>query len=526
MKRSKILARENRYGKNKENLLPNYENELKNDKWDVRNLGIPYNKTRGDYYLSFEKIPEKFRATVKKYVITRVIETDSIQWHTARQDVHRLNTFFSFYSELHPTHNTLQEMTRTDFIEYVDFLRRNPMGGESPSQYHNQPPSDYYIWSMVANIENFITYMQRYGWEEAPIKPSRSLIYQEDRPKLEKKKVTEYTFLSDYVWEQITTKFHLLDPQYVPIVILLEATGFHLVDLLTLKLDCLQKRDDGYWIVSERDKIKSVPISEDIYSMVIAQKIFIQEKFSEEENPERFLFLKYKGKMKDRGRTYLQPSLIRQLNIFAEQQQIIDLNGKIFRFGASPFRHRFGVKKISNGASILDVQKLLSNVTPEMAVIYAKIHDHNLHVTWEHSHENGAVRLDPLTGEVIQTKILDQAYENNVDIDWLKRNITEIRLEQGYCIKSPRTHCQFLNQTHEQPCIMFKCSSFYIDSSFLPYYDQQISMINQQIEEGSMQGRSRLVEILKGKLDKFVEIRKKINTQSKGEQSDEYESSG
>lgn len=130
-----------------------------------------------------------------------------------------------------------------------------------------------------------------------------------------------------------------------PIVILLEATGFHLVDLLTLKLDCLQKRDDGYWIVSERDKIKSVPISEDIYSMVKAQKIFIHEKFSEEENPEHFLFLRYKGKMKDRGRTYLQPSLIRQLNIFAEQQQIIDLNGKIFRFGASPFRHRFGIKK-------------------------------------------------------------------------------------------------------------------------------------------------------------------------------------
>lgn len=161
-----------------------------------------------------------------------------------------------------------------------------------------------------------------------------------------------------------------------------------------------------------------------------------------------------------------------------------------------------------------------------MAVIYAKIHDHNLQVIWEHSHEYGAVRLDPITGEVIQTKILDQAYENNVDIDWLKRNLTEIRLEQGYCIKSPRTHCQFLSQTHEQPCIMFKCSSFYIDSSFLPYYDQQISMINQQIEEGSMHGRSRLVEILKGKLEKFVEIREKINTQSKVEQSDEYESSG
>lgn len=84
-------------------------------------------------------------------------------------------------------------MTRQDFIEYVDFLKRNPMGGKSPSQYHNQPPSDYGIWSMIANIENFITYLQRYGWEEAPLKPSRSLIYQEDRPKLEKKRSPNIT---------------------------------------------------------------------------------------------------------------------------------------------------------------------------------------------------------------------------------------------------------------------------------------------------------------------------------------------
>lgn len=74
MKRSKILARENRYGKNKENLHPNYENELKKDKWDVRNLGIPYNKTRGDYYLSFEKIPVNFRPLVKSMSLRELLK--------------------------------------------------------------------------------------------------------------------------------------------------------------------------------------------------------------------------------------------------------------------------------------------------------------------------------------------------------------------------------------------------------------------------------------------------------------------
>ncbi|MEK4510802.1 recombinase XerD [Paenibacillus anaericanus] len=507
MKRNKILARDNQYGKNKEVLLPNYRDELVKDKWDVRKLGIPYNKTRGDHFLSFEKIPFSFRDSVKKYVTTRLIEMDSIQWNTARQDVHRLNVFLGFYAKLHPDQNDLRNMTRSDFISYVDYLRNNPMGGSSPSQYRNQPPTNYYIWSMVANVENYITYMQRFDWDEAPLKPSRSLIFQEDRPKLEKKKITEYEYVDDHIWEQITDKLPDLDSQYLPIVILMEATGFHLIDILNLRLNCLQIREDGYWIVSERNKIKYIPISEEIYNMVKAQQIFIRDRFPYEQNSEQYLFLKYKGKFKDRGKPYLQPSILRQLNFFAEKHRITDQKGKVFRFGSLTFRHRYGVKKINDGATILDVQKLLSNVTPEMAVIYAKIHDHNLQVQWDYSNELGAVRLDPLTGEVIQTQIYDQAYENNVDIDWLKRNLGETKLEQGYCIKSPRTHCQYLSQTLEQPCMVFKCSSFYIDSTFLPYYIEQIQTLQKQIEEGKQQGRSRYVEILQGKLDKYIEIR-------------------
>lgn len=45
--------------------------------------------------------------------------------------------------------------------------------------------------------------MQRYDWKEAPIKPVRSLIYQEDRPKLPIKKENEFNYMSDFVWDQI-----------------------------------------------------------------------------------------------------------------------------------------------------------------------------------------------------------------------------------------------------------------------------------------------------------------------------------
>ncbi|WP_438350790.1 hypothetical protein ACP8HI_09175 [Paenibacillus sp. FA6] len=146
-----------------------------------------------------------------------------------------------------------------------------------------------------------------------------------------------------------------------------------------------------------------------------------------------------------------------------------------------------------------------------MAVMYAKIHENTLLNQWEESATLGAIRLNPMTGQVIKSNLLEQAYENDIQIEWLKRNLNEVRLDQGYCLKSPRTHCQFLNQAVEQPCIIFKCSSFYVDSTFVDYYNKQISDIRLQMDDGNKAGRLRQVEILKAKLDKYLEIRNALN---------------
>lgn len=188
MKRNKILSVENQFGKNRLKLHAGYLDELKKDKWDVRLLGIPYNQHRADYTISFDSIPTQFRNLVKKYVQERVIEKDSITWQTAKQDFIGLANFFVFLNNIHPEWNNLNELTREDIKSYYSYLKNNPMGGSSPSQYRGKAPTDSYICTKVACLENFIYYMQRYDWREAPLKPARSLIYQEDRPKLPIKK--------------------------------------------------------------------------------------------------------------------------------------------------------------------------------------------------------------------------------------------------------------------------------------------------------------------------------------------------
>jgi len=124
-------------------------------------------------------------------------------------------------------------------------------------------------------------------------------------------------------------------------------------------------------IRSNREKEVSVPVTDKIGELVKAQIQLINEEFPGDSNPDRFLFLRYKGKSSFRGLQYLQPTILRQLNTFAKLFQIRDENGEIFRFKSRLFRHRFGITKINNGISIVDVQKFTANVTPIMAVTYA-----------------------------------------------------------------------------------------------------------------------------------------------------------
>ncbi|MFB6367305.1 hypothetical protein ACFCP7_25305 [Paenibacillus elgii] len=66
------------------------------------------------------------------------------------------------------------------------------------------------------------------------------------------KNVDDYVYVTDYVWDQICNNMDEIEPQYVPILLLMEASGFRLVDILNLKQDALIEIAGEYWVRSER----------------------------------------------------------------------------------------------------------------------------------------------------------------------------------------------------------------------------------------------------------------------------------
>ncbi len=253
MKKNKILASMNRYGQNKVHTnMEAYREEIAKDRWDVRNLGIPFNTTRAEYFLTFEIIDQAFRPLIKRYVQQRLFVQDSIQFSTARSEVLTLVLFIKLLVLKYPDWNDFKALSRNDIEEYFESLRCTPIKGNKKNGFKAKVPTDYYIWRMIGGLENFLYYMQRYEWIEAPDAPIRKLIYQEDRPKLPHKRDEDYREVSDFVWEQIVANLDKLEPQYLPILLLMEATGLRLIYILKLNQDCLIEINGDYWVRSQR----------------------------------------------------------------------------------------------------------------------------------------------------------------------------------------------------------------------------------------------------------------------------------
>ena len=122
------------------------------------------------------------------------------------------------------------------------------------------------------------------------------------------------------------------------------------------------------------------------------------------------------------------------------------------------------------------------------------------------SHEQWSYKIKSRR-KIIATSIEKQADENGLELEWLRHNLDSIRLDHGFCIKSPKNNCDYLEQTLEPPCIKNNSRSFHVDQTYLDFYNDQISKMEADIHIYQKSGRNRSIEIIQPKLKRYKEIR-------------------
>lgn len=465
--------------------------EFEKDIWDCRKIScvnIPINSTT--YRLNFTSVPYAFRELVRRYIKLRITVNSTSQ---SRNELYAIAQFLQFIANKEPDWTSLNHLARYHVEDFISYYL---------SEYTARTRA---VLNKLIFIKHFLQRIQQFDYPEAPFIPAPSLLYYEDIPRpVEPSPMSgRIKYIPDCVLLQLKEHLeHLTPPEYIPVVILLMASGWRGSDVLNLKYDtCLECTEQGWYLQGDIAKTRIVdhriPITDEVKAVIESVAQITKSKSTAKNNPLHLLFNRYSGKRMGKSPTNLQIS--DALNRLAQKHNIINDQGNVHHFTVHSFRHTKGVELINNGMSLIHVQKWMAHMSPEMTLVYAKVLDTTLRKSWEQAVKNGVFRITA-SGHLKQVDISSIEDEDLIEWEYIRYNLDAVRMPLGFCMKPKKQDCF----TQLNPCLT--CRNLCTTPDFLPQYEVEIQETKVLIERGEVQGRNIWVEKNQRLLDRYEEI--------------------
>ncbi len=261
--------------------------EFEKDTWDVRRIpGARFTDNGSSYHLSFPDIPAPYRQLAKNYLKVRIGKCSQGQ---CGRDLFSLRMFFKFIHGKYPDWQDIKPLSRKDMEDYLSWQR---------SYISEHPESNL---RYLINLRSFLAYIQKAEYPEAPEKPFFMLLFDEDLPRLPIITENDIKYIPEVVLRQFEHNLeHLRPSEYIPVAILLRASGWRISDILNLRYDkCLKRTEQGWWLCGDIPKTNTsnhqIPITDEIAAVVQAVIEEVKEKSTPDNNPRRLLFVRLDG---------------------------------------------------------------------------------------------------------------------------------------------------------------------------------------------------------------------------------------
>lgn len=495
--------------------LTDTREEWEKDRWDVRVLhlkyGIDYNKSKTMYYLDFTKIEQKnLRVQVKKYIKQRILSKNQFSWSSARMYLIYITGFLSFILSLEPTWNDLKGLKRSHMKQYIQWLHEY---AQTNLKQRNAHPEDH-VAKGLTYIGKFLNDIQLFEYDIAPETNGRLLLFPEDKPKLRKKSFDQIDHIPNFVLDQLFTHINGLHQEVIPVVWVAFKTGLRISDVLGLNVNCLEKLNGKYSIVTDIEKtyVKGhrIPIDNELANVLAVLIKQAEKNGNQDNNPEGFIFIRYRGSRK--GKPYSQAWVQQQLNKLAIKKQIVDEAGGLFHFKTHQFRHTYAVKLLNGGADILTVKELLAHSSPEMTLRYAKLLDDTKRKAFESVINQGVFSFD-LNGDVQEIKAGEDIPEDILQNLWQDHKLNAMDNPYGTCHARLKGNCPHMEAP---PCLTCNggspCKDLAIGFSEddIHKYELHVRTTSKSIEAAKQYGRNDVVEKQTRNLQRYQEILKNI----------------
>ena len=474
--------------------------EYSRDVWYAGNLaGVRQVDTASNWWIHFEHIPERFRPLAKewcKFLLARFAFT-----HCAER-IRYIEMFLIWLVECSPSITTFADLTTGDIDAYFSYLQRTPNA-------LGKKRSDTQMWRQLHVTRAFLEYLEINEHPLRPRRPVQKIIGSHHVAipwSTRRTSAEQIKYIPAYVLHQFEQHIQDLPSHYIPLAIVLRATGWRISDVLLLKAEmCLEQTDKGWWICGDIHKTQvlehRVPITKEVAEVVMTQQAWVRQKFSAEMNPKGYLF----PSVYQSGKRPWVPMTSRSVNDafqrLAQQHAIKSEDGRIFHLHSHAFRHSKAVELLNNGMSLVMVQQWMAHASPEMTLIYAKILDDTMHEQWQQTVRQGAVCMGPQGGKpqrVEGKKVLGVLNSNALDVERVREHRIAVKLPIGNCCKTPKIICRFV----ELPC--FNCPAYVLTPDDLPALEAYAEQVRQRIDIGKKAGQAHWVEANKGLLEQKV----------------------
>jgi len=480
-----------------------FETEFAKDRWDAHNIpGLRYPAHTSHYYISFTIVPANWRLLIKEYA--RYLVAADRASHSIDHRVRQLAHFLHFFSQRYPQATDLHELSTQDIDDFTIWIR-------SDVQHRQLKNSNTYVSHHIQALAGWLSYLERTNHPVKPHLPLPRLIWPHHYPPLDHQSPSRsIKYIPQAVLEQLDKHLHRLTAVYIPVMIVLRASGWRISDVLALKWEtCLEQQNEKYCLVGDIQKTRilghRIPISQEVAAVIQAQIVWVKQHYTAQENPHGWLFPASKDFRQGKSQRFLHGDPLAaggirdRLNHLAVTNGICDEQGNLFHFRLHAFRHTKAVELINNGMSLVLVQQWMAHASPEMTLIYAKILDDTMRTAWEKTVQQGIVQFNDGKPEFIPgKKLLPMAGANAFDPERVREHRQNVKMALGSCLKTAKIVCKFV----ELPC--FHCPAYVLTPDDLPALEAYAQQILERIESGKQAGNVHWVEVNQKNLDERV----------------------
>lgn len=464
--------------------------ETEKDIWYSKNIigaKIPASGVKGsNAKLNFNQIPIYYRETVKRYFKTIITKKS---WSHCYETLLHINYFFKTFYKNGYVDGFLETLSRQDIENYLYWVNND-----------YKEKNNHYRSKFISFIRTFLEYIQMAQYEQTPKKEVSFLIFQDDIPKRDTMtaQVKTAKFVPEPILRQLDNNIMDLDrPQFIPIYILLRETGWRGTDILNLRYNnCLEQiwnsKEEryNYYLCGEITKTGiaqlKIPIRDKVAEMVQKSIDKAKELSTEENNPKKYLFNTYEGKLK--GKPLVKQTLLYTIKRLIVQKDIRDINGELYHFRLHSLRHTRAKEYVEQGMGISVIQQILGHRSLQMTVHYATVSENVLYEKWKNTEDLELFKVDTATNELIEVDTSSNEGENLIRYEYVKKNLDAVRVPFGVCFKASKLPCK------QQMNHCLTCASFCTTIENIPEYEEEIEKVKQQIEISNRCGRELWAE--------------------------------